>query len=731
GISLAVREAGGDRMTETGLSLGTPHYMSPEQATAEREVDTRSDVYSLGAVLYEMLAGHPPHAGSSLQAVLAAVLTKPPTPVEEERPSVSPGLAAVVRRALERLPADRFQAAGELVEALRDPERFVVRGGGKNAAVAGDAVRGRRGERLGWGALTTALALVAVWAWVGPGSAAPDVGPVRFEVEAPTAELGVGAYMPTRVALAPDGRTVYYVAQEPGGVPEIMARPLDALEGMPVLPGRGTTTPVPSPDGRRLIYVRTDGRVEILDLERSTVTEARWGAAGGYPTWDENGMVYTMGEAGVLVRLDPEGGQVDTLLVSSPDEIAAGVPNHALPLPGGRFVLLSDVGEDPGVRDIVALNLETGEQRRILSRAGAPVYLPFGVLAYLTPDRRIEGVSFDPSTATVTGSPRTLVGGVRYDQDTPVSFVVSRNGVLAYEKTWEDRAFLVWVEPDGSERRFDADLPLEPRDVTFSQDGSRLALGAGSDPFGDIWVYDFAQQVTTRITTDSGSDTRPAWTADGRVAFISDRDGSRAVYARSVDGRDSVRLEVRTDRFVQQAVWRDDGAMLFREGYTDGTTNRDIFLRLPGDSVNRPLVATRWDEHSPEISPDGRWLAYVSDESGEPRIHVRPLDREGGTVSVSAESAVSPLWSPDGRTIYYRTMADSLVAAAVSLDPSPRVTGRTPLFSTTPYRLDRVDRAHDIHPDGDRFLFIRNPPAARIVVVTGWFDEVKRIFGIE
>ena len=117
GISLAVREAGGDRMTETGLSLGTPHYMSPEQATAEREVDTRSDVYSLGAVLYEMLAGHPPHAGSSLQAVLAAVLTKPPTPVEEERPSVSPGLAAVVRRALERLPADRFQAAGELVEA--------------------------------------------------------------------------------------------------------------------------------------------------------------------------------------------------------------------------------------------------------------------------------------------------------------------------------------------------------------------------------------------------------------------------------------------------------------------------------------------------------------------------------------------------------------------------------------------------------------------------------------
>jgi len=729
GISLAVREAGGDRMTETGLSLGTPHYMSPEQATAEREVDPRSDVYSLGAVLYEMLAGHPPHSGSSLQAVLASVLTKPPSPVEEERPSVSPGLAAVVQRALERLPADRLQTAGELVEALKDPERYAA---GRSPTAKGSGT-GRKwtAERVGWMAVTAALSVIAAWTVLSGGPEVGGVGPVRFEVEAQTAELDVATFIPTRLALSPDGRTLYYVAQEPGGVPEIMARPLDALEGIPVLPGRGATTPVPSPDGRRLIFLRTDGQVEILDLERGVVTQARSAAAGGYPTWDDQGRVYVAGDAGVLVRLDPEGGRADTLMVSTPEEIAAGVPNHALPLPGGRFVLLSDLGDDPGVRDIEALDLETGELRRIIARAGAPVYLPFGVLVYLTPDRRIEGVPFDPATATVTGDPRTLVSGVRYDQDTPVSFVVSPNGVLAYEKPWEDQAYLVWVEPDGSERRVEADLPPEPRDMAVSPDGSRLALGAGSDPFGDIWVYDFSQQVTTRITTYAGSDTRPVWTHDGRVAFISDRDGSRAVYARSVDGRDSVRLEISTDRFVQQAVWRADGAVLFREGYTDGTTNRDIFLRLPGDSVNRPLLATRWDEHSPEISPDGRWLAYVSDESGEPRVYLQALAGDGGVVPVSAESAHSPLWAPDGRTIYYRSMADSMVAASVQLEPVPRVTRRTLLFATTPYRLDTVDRAHDIHPDGDRFLFVRNPPAARIVVVTGWFDEVKRTFGIE
>jgi len=686
-------------------------------------------VYSLGAVLYEMLAGHPPHSGSSLQAVLAAVLTKPPTPVEEERPSVSPGLAAVVRRALERLPADRFQTAGEVMEALKDPGRFAAVGSGMTA---GSGVRrGWSAERTGWMTATGALAVVAVWGAMAGGADEVGIGPVRFEVEAQTAELDVATFIPTRVALSPDGRTLYYVAQEPGGVPEIMARPLDALEGIPVLPGRGATTPVPSPDGRQLILIRTDGQVEILDLERGVITQARSAAAGGYPTWDDQGRVYVAEDGGVLVRLDPEGGRSDTLRVSTPEEIAAGVPNHALPLPGGRFVLLSDLGDDPGVRDIEALDLETGELRSIISRAGAPVYLPFGVLVYLTPDRRIEGVPFDPATATVTGNPRTLVSGVRYDQDTPVSFVVSPNGVLAYEKPWEDQAHLVWVEPDGSERRVEADHPPEPRDVALSPDGSTLALGAGTDPFGDIWVYDFAQQVTTRITTDSGSDTRPVWTHDGRVAFISDRDGSRAVYARSVDGRDSVRLEIRTDRFVQQAVWREDGAVVFREGYTDGTTNRDIFLRLPGDTVNRPLLATRWDEHSPEISPDGRWLAYVSDESGEPRVYVQALEGGGGVIPVSAGSATAPLWAPDGRTIYFRTMADSMVAATLQLEPVPRVTRRTHLFSTTPYRLDTVDRAHDIHPDGDRFLFIRNPPTTRIVVVTGWFDEVKRAFGIE
>jgi Tol biopolymer transport system component len=587
------------------------------------------------------------------------------------------------------------------------------------------------------------VALLAVagagWLTRGGGAGAGEVGPVTFEIEVAPADMWVSSFPPSRVSLHPDGQTVYMTGLGPTGVMEVFARRLDALELTRLLPEREAGSPSVSPDGRLLAAIFEDG-LRIVDLADGTVRDVTLeGGAQGIPLWDDSGNIFMIAGSGDMVRIGGRSLAMDTLYRPSQERRDRGLSFDALPLPGGRFVLLSPSGQDPGTNDVEALDLETGETRPLLTAAAYPVYLPFGVLTYLTPEGRIEGVRFDPETATLEGEPVTLLDGVRYEGNSVRSYSVSPLGTLAYETQWRTRNHLVWVELDGSERRVDADLPMAPGDVTFSPDGRHLAFGAGLPPFEDVYVHDFAQDLTSRLTTSRASDTRPSWMPDGRVAFVSDREGpdgvrTRAIYAVPVDGSARPSLVVKTERFVQQASWRPDGLMIFREGYSDGGTMRDIFLRSPGDTVNRPFLVDSRDEHSPEFSPDGQWVVYASAERGdaESRIYVRALDGSGGRIPISAEPAISPLWAPDGRSLYYRSASGMLVQAVLDWSSGrPTVVERRPLFSVDNYLRDPVDRTHDIHPDGDRFIFVKMPPSTRIVVVTDWFSKVREALGME
>ena len=213
---------------------------------------------------------------------------------------------------------------------------------------------------------------------------------------------------------------------------------------------------------------------------------------------------------------------------------------------------------------------------------------------------------------------------------------------------------------------------------------------------------------------------------------MSDRDAIRAIYARPIDGSAPAEEIIRTDRLVQQITWRRDGAFVYREGFTDGGTERDLFYRLPGDTVSRELVVTEFDELAPALSPNGNWVTYVSVESGRDEVYLRPFPGPGGRILVSSEGGAEPAWSADGSTLYYRSAADSLIAATLSLTSGPpRVERRTTLFSTAAYEVDRNDRRYTVHPDGERFIFVKHPPFVEVVVVTDWFAEVKELFGID
>ncbi len=732
GIALAVREAGGSRLTETGLSLGTPHYMSPEQATADQSVDARSDVYSLGALVYEMLAGRPPHHGSSLQAVIASLLTKPPPAVDEDRKSIPPALAAVVHRAIERLPADRFQSAAELAEALRHPPPLSRPGA--DAEGAGSRVS-RSTERVVWAGL--AAVLVAVTAVVARDKAPAESvrGPgFRFQVPVPYVSFPQAG---TRVALSRDGRTLAYVAPGgPRGFNTLYTRDLSTLESVYVSDAtEGASNPEFSLDGRA-VFFRSGDVWAAVDRGRGVVS-ASWSPDDTFGSghWADDGRIY-VARVGGIYRLPEGGGPPERVAETQQEGLGYElIPTSPIRLPEGRGYLYGALNLGPGLSDVWVYDAESKENRLILSGAGHPYYLLMGAIVYQTPEGRLDGVAFDLGKLEIVGEPRPLVTDIVWPtEEGGRAYGVSDNGVLAYDQVNPEGIELAWVDRQGQDTAIALGLPRDIRDVAISPEGSRIAFGAVVDGDEDIYLFDLEQGTQTRITTGGGTNERPTWLPDGdRVAFVSDRAGGvRAIYTRPVDASAPAELLVMRERLVQQVTWRDDGTYVFREGYTDTLTQRDLLYRSPGDTTSRPFVVSDFDELAPEFSPDGNWVAYLSTEGGRDEIYVRPFPGPGGRVAISADGGTEASWAPDGNTIYYRSARDSLVAARLSFEGGGvRVRGRTNLFSTAHYLRDRNDRAYDVHPSGERFLFIRQPAMTHLVIVTDWFSEVRRILGLD
>ncbi len=724
GIALALRVAGGERLTETGLSLGTPQYMSPEQATGERELDARSDIYSLASVLYEMLAGEAPYTGPTVQAIIAKVLTEKAPDVRALRDSVPPHLGRAVAKALAKLPADRFHAAAEFSEALVRPgaawapeEVAAARPGTTTVPVPVPAIKSR--AQLTWPVVAILATIAAIWGWLRPTSTpAPPGVLARFVVTLPSSQQLAEA--PGRfVAVSPDGSRLVYVGISTDGR-QLYERALDQLSARPIPGTEGATNPFFSHDGQWVGF-NVDAelkRVALAGGAALTVTDSTF--VGGY--WGADDVVTFTGRNPVGLYQIPASGGTPQLITTA--DTAQGEFAHAWPqlLPGGKALLFTSISRGPP--RIGVASLETGEIT-YLAEGIQPRYVETGHLVFARAGGSLMAAPFDLDRLEMTGPAVQMLEGVGIGGST-ANFDVSRNGTLVYLARSDDNRSLVLVDRQGRERPL-TDEPRSYDGPRFSPDGNRMAYRVAGANF-HIWVRHLQQGTSFRLTFD-GANYYPEWTPDGtRVAFIGDRGAGPDLYWKTADGTGSAEPILTAAQAQWDITWMPDGNQLvFRQN--DSTTGRDLWtLRLDGDRTPEPLLTTRSEERAPRLSPDGRYLAYVSNESGRAEVYVRTFPDTSGKWQVSTDGGTEPLWAPSGRELFYRN-ADAVIAVAIQTQPGFRVGTEQTLFSGA-YVPNPMHTNYDIHPDGEQFVMVRSAEGeTRLNVVLNWFAELQRHAG--
>ena len=661
GIALAVGAAGGNRLTETGLSVGTPFYMSPEQATGDQQVGPPSDTYALAAVLYEMLVGEPPYPGNTAQAVLGKIIAGALVSATQIRKSVPVNVDAAIRKALEKLPADRFTGAQEFARALGDAG---FRHG--EEALAGVAIGVGPWNRLTvvMTALFAVTALTLGWSLLRPVPPAPVE---RFESPFREGQAPTGPF-----ELTPDGSALVYVGPgESGEGTQLWIRNWAELDARPI-PGTGLATPTTffalSPDGREVAVIdhperTTPGPLRVVPLAGGP---SRTLVEGGHSAgWSDDGWVYFTAADLTIRRVRESGGPDETVTEIDEGEFFHFFPR---PLPGGRHLLLGVWSAADG-RDaaVWTVDLETRE-RKLLTPGINARYTTSGHLLFGTPDGRLMAAPFDARRAELTGDAVPVAEGLTTDPlFGMVVYSVSDNGRLVYAAGAAGAAGqvtgeLVWVTRSGEATTVSPGETLRwspgnaNNGLRLSPDGRRVAFTNETAGNLDIWTKTLPDGPMSRLTFDEAGEQGPAWTPDGRtVTFSSARSRvsgnlGRFAYLWAVPANgagEPAFVYGSPEVSVGDGVWSPDGEWLVfrRNPSPPASTTFDLLALRPGeDSVPTPLIVTeQFNERYPEISRDGQWLAYSSNEAGRYEVFVHPFPNVGdGKWQVSTGVAHNP-----------------------------------------------------------------------------------------
>lgn len=718
GIALAVSAAAGGRMTETGLSLGTPHYMSPEQATAEKEITARSDVYSLGSVLYEMLTGNPPHTGASAQQIIMKIITEPAEPVTKYRKSVPANVAAAVAKSLEKLPADRFESAKAFADALGNAAFTTAGGTYTSATRTGPSARTARSALIGGVVLAVAGLALAAWAW-------------RHQAPVPPA--------------------VPLVLELPAGSPDLLHLAV-------------------SRDGTRFAFA-TDAGVAIRDAGQRDYRVIPGSENGESPAFSWDGEWIAFNVRGHLRKASVHGGAAVPVIAG--DSLAASMVDWSpkgdlvFEARGGLSLLAAGSGVPRPLRNVVSaqaprftadgkgvLYFSTHDGSRVLyydlardtaftileEAAGAPL-LANGWLIYTQAAGGIFAVRFDASKHATFGNPVPVVNDFQPTAGA-APFFVTGDGTLVYRSGVDPTTRLLVRDGRG---KLDT-LPVAPQRfsyVRYSPDGKNIALTVGGTRTVARYtsIFDLAQGTMTQFTVDGGGHA-PVWSPDGkRLAFTAEGRDTEAedLFVQPLDrSTPPVRLlKLANDQHASS--WPVDTMLLFSSqapplglgSRASAISRRDAVPNVAIVNPNvpdkfRPFLQAEWLEGGTAVSPDLHWAAYESAESGSSEIMVRqfPGGASSGQWKVSAGGGQRPKWSGDGRTIYYQTL-DGKSIKAVRVNPGTPFTASSPTDVLT---FAGLGTAWDVDRVSGNLLVSQSigDDAVKIVVIQGWLADFLR-----
>ena len=727
--------------TNPGTVMGTAGYMSPEQVRGDA-LDHRSDIFSFGSILYEMLTGQRAFRRETSAETMAAILKEEPPEFSLTNSTINPSLERIVRRCLEKQPARRLQSAADLafaLEALSAPSGPTLRATSPHftdTTHATEVSRAKR-NRLIWiaaGVLLLSAVGALLWTFTRARQSKAGSAPVvRYDIATPD-RTALNLIRWPSMAMSSDGSTVVFVGTA-NGISRLYVRRRDDTSIKPINGTEGASSPAFCPDGKWIAFL-ADRTFKKTTVDGQVATVVKVDDARGISWASEETLLYSPDAAEGLFLISAEGGEPKR--VTKPDT-TRNERTHRWPqvLPGGKAAIFT-VGmlnspDSYEQANIHAVKFATGENRVVLQGASMARYAPTGHLIFAK-GGSLYAVGFDLETLTTSGKPQLILQGVAGDETTGiVHFAIADDGTLAYVpgSPGANMRRIVWVDRSGKVQPVNLE-PAQYNDVRLSPDSSRAAVLVGSSGAGDVWVYDLARATSTRLTFN-GRNATPVWSSDGKSIYYVEMDptgaGKSLVTRKPADGSRDAQTVVSLDGTAYIKALMPDGASSIFD-YQRNTGNGNIVQSKLGEGATvTELVNTGFAEFAAALSPDGRWLAYQSNESDRSEIYVRDMSAAGGRWQISTGGGEEPRWSHDGRELYYRN-GNLFMSVAISTRPSFQAGTPTNLFGGIFDLRTNTGITYDVDPKGNRFLMIRPAEesiAPSVMIVLNWFEELRRL----
>jgi eukaryotic-like serine/threonine-protein kinase len=725
-------------ITGEGTILGTLQYMAPEQVEA-RPVDARTDIFAFGAIVYEMATGRKAFEGKTSASVMAKILEVDPPPMSSLQPLTPPALDRVAKKCLAKDPDDRWHAAKDLCDELK----WIAEGGLKVGMSASAAARRKIRERL---SLAAAAALFLTT--IGFGAAylnRPTGGAtaVRFSVFPPEKGTfdsgGVSGGGLAAGAISPDGHRLAFTARDVSGKILIWVRPLDAVAPQAMQGTDDAAFPFWSPDSRSIAFFAQGKlkRVEVAGGPPQTLCDAANGRGG---TWNRDGLIlFAPDTRSPLYRVPSTGGEPTTAMKTTAQQYSNRFPKF---LPDGRHFLYFSLGQNNENSGVFVGTLDSNESKHLLSADTNALYAPSGELLFIRQGTLLRQ-SFDAKTLELSGDPTPVAEQVAAGGGLGLgTFSVSENGVLVYRNgpTATGNVQLAWLDRTGKPIET-IGMPGGYRGVDVSADGTRIAFHRHDGNGGDIWLFDSARRTTSRFTFDASQDnSMPIWSPDGsRIVFSSLRNGKWGLYQKLANGTGHDELLIESDLLKIPMSWSPDGKFIVYWVTGPKTGSDEWVLPLAGDRKPFPFLQSPFNENHPQISPDGKWIAYYSDETGRREVYVRPFPSGEGKWQVSTNGGVFPRWRRDSKELFYMGAVSLGKMISVKVNPTGptfEYGDSTELFDSGYVNFGHtsgVYHTYAVSPDGQRFLIPRPETvgseeiaSAPITVVVNWTSGLKK-----